>query len=61
MRDLERRNITVLIKGVRDEDRGMLEAIGVLRSLRHENHLFTSLPEAIAHARTHVERADAVR
>ncbi len=61
VRDLERRHITVLIKGVRDEDRGMLEAVGVLRSLRHENHLFTSLPDAIAHARTHVERAEAVR
>ena len=55
--DLEHRGITVLIKGVRDEDRPMLEAIGVLESLRHENHLFTSLPEAIAHARSHVERA----
>ncbi len=51
----------MLIKGVRDEDRGMLEAIGVLSSLRHENHLFTSLPEAIAHARTHVERSEEVR
>ncbi len=61
MRDLEHRDITVLIKGVRDEDLGMLETIGVLRSLRHENHLFMSLPEAIAHARSHVERIDAVR
>lgn len=55
--DLEQRGITVLIKGVREEDRPMLDAIGVLESLRHENHLFTSLPEAIAHARSHVERA----
>ena len=57
VRDLEHRGITVLIKGVRDEDLAMLETFGVLAALRHERHLFTSLPDAIAHARSHVERA----
>ena len=56
VRDLEHRDITVLLKGVRPEDRPMLETFGVLAALRHENHLFDTLPEAIAHARTHVAR-----
>ena len=61
VRDLEHRGITVLIKGVRSEDRPLLETFGVLAELRHENHLFTSLDDAIAHARSHVERGGAVR
>jgi len=61
VRELEHRGITVLIKGVRPEDRPLLESFGVLAALRHENHLFTSLDDAIAHARSHVERSGAVR
>ena len=61
VRDLEHRGITVLIKGIREEDRSLLETFGVLAELRHENHLFTSLDDAIAHARSHVERSGAVR
>ena len=45
---------TVLLKGVREEDRPLLETFGVLAALRHEAHLFTSLDDAIAHARSHV-------
>ena len=59
IRDLERRGIAVLLKGVRPEDRPMLETFGVLAALRHERHLFDDLPAAIAHARQHVERAAA--
>ncbi len=54
---LERRGVTVLIKGVRPEHRAMLEKTGVIASLRHPNHLFAELAPAIAHARSHVRRA----
>lgn len=50
VRDLDARGIAVLVKGVRTEDRPMLEAVGVLAALRHEP--FATLPEAVACART---------
>ncbi|KUI29071.1 MFS transporter [Mycobacterium sp. IS-1496] len=52
--ELEARGITVIIKGVRPEHLTMITSVGVLDSLRHENHLMESLDDAIAHARTHV-------
>ncbi len=52
--DLEARGITVIIKGVRPEHLKLLTNVGVIDSLRHENHLIDTLEEAIAHARTHV-------
>lgn len=51
--ELEARGITVIIKGVRPEHLAMITSVGVLDSLRHENHLMDSLDEAIAHARAH--------
>lgn len=54
---LERRGVTVLIKGVRPEHRPLLEKLGVIESLRHPNHLFAELEPAVAHARDHVRRA----
>lgn len=54
---LERRGVTVLIKGIRPEHLGVLERVGVIDSLRHANHLFTDLEPAIAHARSHVRRS----
>lgn len=54
---LERRGVTVLIKGVRPEHRPLLEQLGVIGALRHPNHLFAELEPAIAHARDHVRRA----
>lgn len=51
---LERRGATVLIKGVRQEHIHVLGVLGTIRSLRHPNHLFEDLDEAVAHARTHV-------
>ncbi|QMU21266.1 SulP family inorganic anion transporter [Gordonia rubripertincta] len=54
--DLEKRGVTVIIKGVQPEHLALLEGVGVVDSLRHDNHLVDSLDEAIAHARSHVER-----
>ena len=52
--DLERRGITVIIKGVQDSHYRLLVGMGVMKSLRHENHLVDTLAEAVAHAREHV-------
>ncbi|WP_022886154.1 SulP family inorganic anion transporter [Glaciibacter superstes] len=54
---LERRGVTVLIKGIRPEHLHVLERLGVIGSLRHPNHLFAELEPAIAHARSHISRA----
>ena len=53
---LERRGITVLLKGVRPEHLRVLEAVGSLDALAHEHHLFDDLPAAVAHARVHAAR-----
>ncbi|MBG6181817.1 SulP family sulfate permease [Arthrobacter sp. CAN_A1] len=53
---LERRGITVLIKGVQDRHLRLITKVGVLKSLRHHKHLFTTLEPAIEHARSHVSR-----
>lgn len=57
--ELEEQGITVIIKGVQPEHMALLSNIGVVESLRHENHLIDSLDEAVAHARDHVARAAA--
>jgi len=54
--ELEGRDITVLLKGPRPEHLRILRAVGALDRLAHERHLFTTLPEALAHARSHLER-----
>ena len=54
--ELEHRHITVLLKGPSEPHRRILEAVGALQHLAHENHVFTNLDEAVAHARMHVER-----
>jgi sulfate permease, SulP family len=53
---LERRGITVLLKGPRPEHIKVLDAVGALDRLAHENHLFAELDAAIAHAQLHVAR-----
>lgn len=58
---LERRGVTVLIKGVRPEHRTLLEGLGVIAALRHPNHLFAELDPAIEHARDHVRRSAETR
>ncbi len=54
---LEKRGITVLLKGVRPEHLPLLARAGAIDSLRHPRHLFDELEPAIAHARSHVSRA----
>ncbi|MEP6481386.1 MAG: SulP family inorganic anion transporter [Rhodoglobus sp.] len=56
--DLERRGITVLVKGIQPEHVRLATTVGIISSLRHANHLFTDLDSAIEHARSHVQRAD---
>lgn len=56
---LERRGVTVLIKGVQPRHDRLFRRIGVLDALRDDRHLFLSLPDAIAHARDHVRRESA--
>lgn len=51
---LERRGVTVLIKGVRKEHIHVLGVLGAIRSLRHPSHLFEELDAAVAHARSHI-------
>lgn len=53
---LERRGITVLIKGIQDRHLRLVTQVGVLNSLRHHHHLFTELAPAVDHARNHVAR-----
>ena len=55
--DLERRGITVLLKGPQPEHLRILRAVGTIDHLAHEKHLFTDLDAAIAYARNYVERA----
>jgi SulP family sulfate permease len=59
VQNLERRGITVLIKGVQPRHEDLFRTVGVLGSLRHHNHLFADLADAVAHARSHVRRAPA--
>ena len=51
---LERRGITVLVKGIQPEHLQVATRVGVIAALRHQNHLFTDLDSAVAHARSHV-------
>lgn len=59
IRELERRGITVLVKGIQPEHLRVATRVGVIDSLRHQNHLFTDLPAAVEHARSHVTRSHA--
>ncbi|EHI10711.1 SulP family inorganic anion transporter [Mycolicibacterium thermoresistibile] len=59
--ELERRGITVIIKGVQPEHSKLLSNVGVFESLRHEKHLIDSLEDAIEHARSHVARQQTAR
>lgn len=54
---LERRGVTVLVKGIRESHQRMADKVGVVDSLRHHKHLFTHLAPAVEHARSHVNRA----
>ena len=54
---LERRGITVLVKGVQLRHLRLVTRVGVIDSLRHHKHLFSDLDSAVEHARDHVRRA----
>ncbi len=54
---LERRGITVLIKGIQGRHLELARRVGVIDSLRHRKHLFDDLPSAVEHARSHGRRA----
>lgn len=54
--ELERRGITVLLKGPSAEHLKILQAVGALDRLAHENHLFSTFETALAHAQLHVAR-----
>jgi SulP family sulfate permease len=56
--DLERRQITVLLKGPRPEHERLLRAVGALDHLASEHHIFTQLDAAIAHARLHASGSE---
>ncbi|MFT4164127.1 MAG: SulP family inorganic anion transporter [Microlunatus sp.] len=60
VRTLERRGITVLLKGVRPQHLTLVSRTGALEALAHEKHLYDDLPAAVAHARSHVHRNAAV-
>lgn len=51
---LEQRGITVLVKGIQPAHLKVATHVGVIASLRHQNHLFTDLDAAVTHARSHV-------
>ena len=53
---LERRGVTVLIKGIQPGHLTVATRVGVIASLRHQKHLFTTLPAAVEHARSHILR-----
>ncbi len=53
---LERRGITVLLSAVRPEHQRLLERVGALNVLAHENHLSPSIDAALDHAHRHVLR-----
>jgi sulfate permease, SulP family len=56
---LERRGITVIIKGIQERHLRLATRVGVVGALRHPNHLVASLHAAVDHARSHIARDDA--
>jgi sulfate permease, SulP family len=50
---LQHRGITVLLASVRPEHRRLIQRVGVLDTLAHENHLLPTIREALVHARLH--------
>lgn len=58
---LERRGVTVLVKGIQGRHLELATRVGVISSLRHRNHLFDDLAAAVEHARSHTRRAAEAR
>ena len=53
---LEHRGITVLLSGIQPDHERVLDQLGVYQELASERHVFDHTPQAIAHARLHVDR-----
>ena len=53
---LEDQGITVMLSGIQPQHEKVLRELRVYDELAHERHLFTTTPEAIAHARVHAAR-----
>ncbi len=59
---LSHRGVLVLISGLRDQPRSVLERTGILDKVsRSRDHVFETSEEAIEHARLHVAQADHTR
>lgn len=58
---LDRRGVTVLVKGVQAHHLLVAGRAGMIAALRHPRHLFEDLPAAVEHARSHVRRSAAAR
>ncbi|WP_282944676.1 SulP family inorganic anion transporter [Cellulomonas endometrii] len=57
---LERRGVTVLVKGIRHEHLALARRIGVIDALRDEAHLVDDLPSAVARARAIVREGGGI-
>ncbi|WP_052667198.1 SulP family inorganic anion transporter [Nitriliruptor alkaliphilus] len=56
---LSRRGIVVMLSGVQEQPRSVLERTGILAQVtRHGDHLFDDTDQAIAHARQHLANHD---
>ncbi len=56
---LGRRDVLVLLSGLQEQPRGVLERTGILAEVtRRGDHLFEGTEEAIEHARLHLEHGD---
>lgn len=53
--ELQSRGITVLLKGPRPLHLKVMRAVGTLDRLAHEQHVFATLDEAVAHAHEHLD------
>jgi SulP family sulfate permease len=53
---LQARGVTVLLASVRPEHERLLERVGVVGALAHENHVLADLDAALVHARRHHRR-----
>jgi SulP family sulfate permease len=53
---LQARGVTVLLASVPPQHRRLIERVGVLAALAHENHLLPTIDEALAHAHRHLRR-----
>jgi SulP family sulfate permease len=54
---LTRRGILVLASGIRTDQRQVLNSVGALELLRHEDREYATTPEAILAARDHLAAA----